>query len=248
MCNADSQQMDMLEKTVRQFLDEGRMFTAYDVTIETRDRESVKMRHSDVRGACHEIQILSDACDFGYNDPSGTSVNWKRSRVDMPGDRWAFVYHPPNLDPNEYKFRGGKPQAATGPQSPAVGTPTQPTTTTATTPSVSDSGGKNEDGSFSTDYRDRLFIPTEFLRAAGLKAGDKCYVVCDLGNNLIMLAADGTNFNGSDVRITIQRVERDGDLRLSSTTLKSADLNADKFVIENTQQSQTAVVKVGVKD
>lgn len=242
MCNADPQQMDMLEKTVRQFLDEGRMFTAYDVTIETRDRESVKMRHKDVRGACHEIQILSDACDFGYNDLSSNNVDWDRSRVDMLSGQWAFVYHPSNLDPNDYTPRDGKPQAA------AVGTPTQPTTTTATTPSVSDSGGKNDDGSFSTDYRDRLFIPTEFLRAAGLNAGDECYVICDLGNNLIMLAADGTNFKGSAVKITTQRVERDGDLRLSSTTIRSADLDSDKFVIENTQESQTAVVKVAAKD
>lgn len=238
MCNADPQQMDMLEKTVRQFLDEGRMFTAYDVTIETRDRESVKMRHKDVRGACHEISLLSDACDFGYNDPNSQTVEWDRSRVDMPSGQWAFVYHPSNLDPNNYQPQG-KIQAKT-----ALAL-TQPTPSVASTPS--DSGGKNNDGSFSTDYRDRLFIPTSFLRDAGMKAGDECYVICDKNNSLIILAADGTNFNGTDVKITTLRVERDGDLRLSSATLKSADLDADKFVIENTQESQTAVVKVGAK-
>jgi len=240
--------MDMLEKTVRQFLDEGRMFTAYDVTIETRDREGVQMRHKDVRGACHEIQILSDACDFGWDDPSGDTVEWDRSRVDMPGSRWAFVYHLASLDPSGYATQPTTAQPTT-----------QPTTTTAPTtiptpssagPTItrSDSGGKNDDGSFSTDYRDRLFIPTAFLRDAGLKAGDECHIICDKDNNLILLAADGTNFQSSDVKITTQRVERHGDLRLSSTTIKSAEIDTEKFVIENTQQSQTAVVKVAAKD
>ena len=45
MCNVPADQMAMLEKTVREFLDQGRMFTGYDVTIETRDREKVRMRH-----------------------------------------------------------------------------------------------------------------------------------------------------------------------------------------------------------
>lgn len=245
MCSADPQQMDMLEKTVRQFLDEGRMFTAYDVTLETRDRESIQMRHKDVRGACHEISLLSDACDFGYNDPNSQTVEWDRSRVDMPLGKWAFVYHPSNLDPNDYRPQG-KTQATATATATAQPTPSGGSVASLTTPS--DSGGKNDDGSFSTDYRDRLFIPTSFLRDAGMKAGDECYVICDKNNSLIILAADGTNFNGADVKITTLRVERDGDLRLSSATLKSADLDADKFVIENTQESQTAVVKVGAKD
>ncbi len=47
--------------------------------------------------------------------------------------------------------------------------------------------------------------------------------------------------------MTTQRVERNGDLRLSSTTLKSAELDADKFVIENGDQDGTAVVKIAAK-
>jgi hypothetical protein len=243
--------MAMMETTVRQFLDEGRMFTAYDVTIATRDREGIQMRHRDVRGACHEIQILSDACDFGWDDAAGGTVEWDRSRVDMPGGQWAFVYHPANVDPNNYAAKIKSTPVASPPSPVSTAPVSTAPVSTATAPvqpaQPTDSGGKNDDGSYGTDYRNRLFIPTSFLRAAGLSAGDECHVVCDKGNNVIMLAADGTNFQGSDVKVTTQRVERNGDLRLSSTTIQGADIDADKFVIENTQESQTAVVKVAAK-
>lgn len=246
MCNATPDQMQMLEKTVKQFLDEGRMFTAYDVTIETREREDINMRHKDVRGACHEIQCLSDACDFGWDDANGSPIDWSRSQVSMSGGgQWAFVYHPANVDPNGYTPRQTSGQTSK-PSS-------QPSQSASTTPSISvtpsDSGGTNVDGTFATDYRNRLFIPTTFLRQAGLSPGDKAFVVADKPNKLVLLAGDDTNFkDDKTVRVTTQRVERNGDLRLSSTTLNAADLDADKFVIENTDKDGTACVQVEVAD
>lgn len=248
MCNATPDQMQMLERTVRQFLDEGRMFTAYDVTIETREREDVQMRHKDVRGACHEIQCLADACDFGWDDPQGGTIDWSRTQVSMgSGGQWAFVYHPSNVDPHSYQPRstGQKPQASSQPHSQPAPTPSTPSITS--TPPT-DSGGQNSDGSFGTDYRNRLFVPTKYLRQVGLAPGDDCFVIADKDNKLILLAADDTNFKDDTVRITTQRVERNGDLRLSSTTLNAADLDADKFQIENDTQDGTACVKVNAAD
>lgn len=246
MCNATQDQMQMLEKTVRQFLDQGQMFTGYDVTIETREREGVQMRHRDVRGAVHEIECLQDALDFGWDDPCGQPVQWAKTQVSMTGGQWAFVYHPANVDPNNYQPRQtGQSQALASPPSrPMPTTPSGPAIAPAT---VADSGGDNGDGTFSTDYRNRLFIPTKFLRLAGLQPGDECHVVADAQNKLILLAGDSTNFDDGTVRVTTQRVERNGDLRLSSTTLKSAELDADKFVIENGDQDGTAVVKIAAK-
>jgi len=245
MCNATQDQMQMLEKTVRQFLEQGRLFTGYDVTIETREREGVQMRHRDVRGAVHEIECLQDALDYGWDDPSGQPVQWAKTQVSMPGGQWAFVYHPANVDPNTYQPRQTTNQATSPPSAPPSTAPTGPAIAPAT---VADSGGDNGDGTFSPDYRNRLFVPTKFLRDAGLNPGDECYVVSDSQNKLILLAGDSTNFNGGTVRVTTQRVERNGDLRLSSTTLKSAELDADKFVIENTDQDGTAVVKIAASN
>lgn len=251
MCNANPQQMVMMEKTVRGFLDEGRAFSAFEVTIETRTREGIRLRHKDVQGDCHEISCLRDAVEFGWDDSSGGSVTWCKSQyMKSPGTGWYFVYHPNTFDMSNYKpLQTTQAAGASLPPSPPVVAP-DPSVPASIfiSPQPTDSGGKNDDGSFSTDYRQRLLVPTSFLREAGLKPGDECHVVCDKTNNIVMLVADGTSFSGQDVRITTQRVERHGDIRLSSTTIKAADLDADKFVIENAQESQTAVVKIAKKD
>lgn len=240
MCNATPDQMQMLERTVRQFLDQGRMFSAYDVTLETREREHVQMRHKDVRGACHEIQCLQDAVDFGWDDPSGGQpVEWGKTQVSVGQGQWAFIYHPRSVDPNTYQPR----PTFSKPSAPSPVTAAAPATPSISAAAISDSGGQNADGTFGTDYRNRLFIPTKFLRGAGLNANDECFVVADKANKLILLAGDDSNLDGV-VRITTQRVERNGDLRLSSTTLTKGELDTDKFVIENTDRDGTACILV----
>ena len=64
MCQVDQQTMDHLIKTVEQFISDKRAFTGYDITIETRQRENIKLRHKDCRGAVHEIQPLIDEVEF----------------------------------------------------------------------------------------------------------------------------------------------------------------------------------------
>ena len=242
MCNADPQQMAWMEQTVRQFLDEGRMFTAYDVTIETREREGVQMRHKDVRGACHEIQVLQDAVDFGYDDPNtGQPVGWSKSQVSM-GNGWAFVYHPSNVDPNGYQPRQTH-SPASAQASTSISAATGPSISTTPPTDSGSMGTPNSDGTYNTDYRNRLMVPTKYLRDAGLSPGDECIVVADKQNKLLLLTGDDSNLDGT-VRITTQRVERNGDLRLSSTTLKQGEFDDDKFVIENTDQNGTACVVV----
>lgn len=252
MCNVPADQMAMLEKTVREFLDQGRMFTGYDVTIETRDREKVRMRHQDMRGAVHEIQCLRDAMDFGWDDPaSGQSVQWARTQVSMPNNQWAFVYHPSNVDPNGYQPRQTSQPLSASQSVAAVTSPTVqaavPNGQAIAPGAVADSGGENDDGTFSPDYRNRLFIQKKFLQGAGLKAGDECHVYADSSKQLILVCGNSVSFNGGDtssIRVTTQRVERNGDMRLSSATLKSASLDADKFLIENADEDGTAVIKV----
>src|SRR3954471_15862746 len=104
MCNLPSSTVEQLEETVKQFLKEGRMFTAYDVTVETRQRQKIGLRHQDVAGACHEFDSLRDAVDFGV-DHNGQAVKWQRSQRTLPnGNGWAWVYHPAHVDVSTYQF------------------------------------------------------------------------------------------------------------------------------------------------
>lgn len=236
MCNVAADTMNKLEKTVRQFLEEGRLFTGYDVTIETRTRERIKLRHEDCRGAIHEMQFLTDAVEFGF-DLNGQTVRWAKTQAPVGHGQWAFVYHPANVDPSGYTPRqvsAPNPVASSASAAPA---PTIPDGQT-------DSGGQNTDGTFSTDYRNRLFIQTRFLRDLGLKAGDDVHIVPDGNSKKLTLVADPAPFQNTGLRLGSQRVERNGDLRLSSATLGCASLTTSKFKIETTTQHSVAVVEI----
>lgn len=254
MCQLDSTIEAQIEQTVRQFLDEGRMFTGYDVTLETRTRESVQMRHKDVRGAIHELSCLVDAIEWGHTDAQGNDVKWKKSQIPMPGG-WAFVYHAETADPSQYQ-----PQAKPGltpqqvsqqisqAQAQAVATQ-QPVTVAIQSPLTgNDSGGQNVDGTFSTDYRNRLFIRTEFLKSLGLEKGDPVTIVTDSDNQRVLLIKDYTSFVDaalSSPTVHVQQVEKNGDLRLSSKTLRSSGLDiAENFVIQNTEVVKQPVVEI----
>jgi bifunctional DNA-binding transcriptional regulator/antitoxin component of YhaV-PrlF toxin-antitoxin module len=211
------------------------MFTGYDVTIETRSRESVKLRHEECRGAIHEIQILNDAIEFGHEPPSGPPVHWMKSQKSMSNGQWAFVYHPSNVDPQGYQ-----PRATSN-----FKDSTSPSQVASISSIASDSGGLQSDGSFLTDHRNRLLIPTRFLEAAGLKPGNQVCVLSDANTNTVWLCKDDP-FNDATIRATTQVVERNGDIRLSSRTLSSASLNGSKFVIENTNKNNSQLVQIKV--
>jgi hypothetical protein len=240
MCTVPQDIMDKMEATVKDFLDQGRMFTGYDVTIETRTREKMMLRHQDVRGAVHEMVSLNDAMDFGHQMLNGTVAKWRKTQKDMPGGGWAFVYHPDNVDPNGYQPRNQNVisshnrSATYSPASVAVCPAPTLSISAANDGATTDSGGANDDGTFATDYRERLMIPTRFMKDAGIKAGDQCFVVADATNCMVLVCKDDPKVVGYN--ITTQKVEKDGELRLSSKTLKSAELVTSKFVIETTDK------------
>lgn len=233
MCNVAADVMLKLENTVRQFLDEGRMFTGYDVTLETRDREKMQLRHENCRGAIHEMSFLSDAVDFGH-DVNGQTVKWAKTQISMGNGAWAFVYHPAALDPNTYQPRQSKSVAASSVPVATNSVPVASAPTVADT--VKDSGGENSDGTFSPDYRNRLFIQKKFVQGIGLNAGGDVYIVADSSKQTIGLYADQTLVPqaGNGIAVSTQRIERNGDFRLSGATLRSAGLNGSKFKVEQT--------------
>jgi hypothetical protein len=225
--------LDKLNKTVNQYLDEGRMFTGYDVTIETRTREKISLRHQDVRADIHELVSLKDAMSFGHDMPGGKTVAWKATQHDMPGGGWAFVYHPDTMDPSQYQPRNASYLAQatkTSTGHPSSNSPPPSLSISISDGTASDSGGQQDDGTFATDLRDRLLIPTRFIRDAGINAGDSCYVIADPQSKSILICKDEPKVQG--LSFTLQKVERDGGLRLASRTLKLADLNDSKFLIE----------------
>jgi bifunctional DNA-binding transcriptional regulator/antitoxin component of YhaV-PrlF toxin-antitoxin module len=250
MCAVDQSTMDKLSETVKRFLDEGRMFTAYDVTVETRNHNKMSLRHQDVGGAAHEVEHLSDAMDFGHDTAGGGTTKWQRTRRDVPGGNgsWTWVYHPDYADPAAFQFRGA--QVAKMPL-PAHVTGAKPAPANAIAQvndgNTADSGGEQADGTFAVDFRRRLMIPTRYMKEAGIAPGDSCYVIADAQSNSVLITKEDASL--LSLALTVQKVERDGELRLSSRTLASAALTDTAFVIETADKklSGTDVKVVAVK-
>lgn len=237
MCNVASDIMQKLNDTVKQFLNEGRMFTGYDVTIETRNREKLKLEHKAVREAIHELDALVDALDFGFDQGTGQTIKYGKYQMDMPGGGWAWVFHPTNLDPTKYQPRNpsASPRVPANTQAPVSGASSVPSIGLADGV-ISDSGGQQTDGTFAPDCRKRLMVPTKFCNSAGFVPGNEVLVLADKTTKTIMIAASEELLVDGVVKITTQRIEKNGDLRLSSRTLQAADMSQDRFVIETSEK------------
>ena len=260
-------QLEQLEETVAQFLAEGKAFTGYDVTLETRRREQIMLRHRDARAEIHEIESLSDAVDFGYEADSGETVEWSKTTLNEPNSgQQVFVYHPSNVDANGYVFGNGAqvidnqvvsvvttPSSNDGPQGRTCGstTPSKPPQSVAgvlnsnsnpvsgpavcdfgssvSNDFVSDGGGKNQDGTFSTDIRNRLLIRSEYVNQLGLSPSSPVYILADRTSNDLRLYSSMPSSGGGDSVL----VDRKGYLYLSQRILKSADLQVNEnFTVE----------------
>lgn len=219
-----------LEETALKFLEQGMAFTAYDVTVETREREKIKLRHSSVQGAIHGFTSLMDALDFGFTDANGNAVEWRRTQVPMPNGQPAFVYHPESYDPFQYQPRGSSAPAV------QVADPVADPSTQPFAPKITD--GRDKNGVFEVDYRNRLFIRTNFLQTIGLTKSDDVYVLIDKDKNDIYLSGDASlasEYKDGKCSVASQMVERYGDMRLSGRTLTSAGMTGNKFSIKNSE-------------
>ncbi len=234
MCKSSPDVMQKLETTVKQFLDEGRAFTGYDITIETRTREKMQLRHNDVRGDVHEVQALVDAIDFGYDSGTGQAVAWQKTLCPIgPQGQGVFVYHPSTFDPKQYQPRqtSGSPAAPVAAGSPAPMAALIAQAANGTGSAASDSGGDNGDGTFSTDFRKRLLVQKRFMVDLNLKPKESAFVSVENGKVVIMggAALMGAQGNGG---VATLAVERNGNLYLSSKILSDAGLTDSKFKIE----------------
>lgn len=227
-----------LENTVRGFLDNKQMFTAYDVTLKTRKRMNVEMRHKDLRSSIHQLELLSDIVDFGYDTGDGPE-DWKRTKINLPNDQWVFVYHLSTDDPEDYQ---GYISNADFKKASSI---------VASSDTDSDSGGF--DGlTYKTDYRQRLLVPKSFFDLLTVQPASTIYLLAyqesDKSDRCVLLIKDLTadlrmhfvknvvNDNDSECLWFIgkQLLEKYGDLRLSKKNLSFAGCDvSEAFCFEN---------------
>lgn len=225
MC--DSTTMGHIEEVVQEFVDDQRMFTAYDVTIRVREivGRSVQVRHNDIKNDIH--REMAQHLDG----------DWQKTLCDVGAPVPAFVYYHFMSDPNSYEpHKRSDSQQATATSSGASSTPVQQAI------ADSDSITVGSSDSFNVDGRSRLLIPASYMKHLGVKGGDEVKVYKEL---------DFIVVSNSDIHLrelASLKVDSHGYLYLSAKILGEGDLgDVHTFEIEANSDTVNGLPIVDVR-
>jgi hypothetical protein len=171
MCDSASQVL--IDDVVDEKINAQEMFTAFDISLEVRRRGGTE-RHREMKGYIHDV--MKDKVQNGdYNTTSVAIPNGNPPQ--------AILYYHAFSDPSTYKPLNrqapqNQPQPAVQPALQASPQQADYNYTAVTNDSqdgddTSAVDGLVSVGKFHLDSRDRLLVPTKFLRDAGFNAGDK---------------------------------------------------------------------------
>jgi len=146
------------------FISQGKMFTAYDVTRKVRAM-NIQVFHKDVR------EVVRDMFS------TGQMQNYSKRLMPIPSSpNPAFVYHPVTDDPANYDPLCNLPGNQVSSKSTATATPTP--ATPASTPDTDDDDDSDDVSTIQLERQGDGFIriPARYMRAIGIKPGDEVYV------------------------------------------------------------------------
>ncbi|HCX24427.1 MAG TPA: hypothetical protein DHN29_21085 [Cytophagales bacterium] len=215
MCTATSQ--NLIETIVEEWIDEEKMFTAFEVSIEVKKRarsfgQPVE-RHRDMKNDIH--RELSQYTSSG---------EYERKPVDVAPGVEAFVYHHADDDPDNYQNTVvvGTPKAQTvqPSQSAVVAAPVIPA---LSKPVTGNKAGKG------TDARGSLTVPATELRKINAKPGDTVEVYfagASFTGYRIHLSKKALNTQSGKTSYT---VNKSNNFRITARTLKKANLTGPTY-------------------
>lgn len=202
-----------IEDVIEKFVDEQRMFTAYDVTCEIRTNvgRGVNVKHNDIKNDIHKEMAQHLDSD------------WQKTLQDVGAKVSAFVYYHFMSDPTGYEpqSRGSSSSA------PASSAPSSaPAATTATAPTTAAVASSD---AFAVDGRSRLLIPTTFMQHLGVVGGDDVKVYKEL--DFIVVSKEDQQLR----ELACIKVDNHGYVYLSAKILGQGDLgDAQTFDVEST--------------
>lgn len=219
--------VDEIIEVVNDFVEDTKMFTAWDVTTELRKQSKNRIHHYEVKLEVHRIF------------DQGNMVGYNRTLANLPNIALQpWIYHPLNTDPNMYV--GNVTVAA------LVPTPTSnPIVPSTCSISMTASPIKNSNNVYIFDTTDRLCIPNKLIRRLGWRHGDKVNVLPATLNNNEVIIQNMKKFGSYFPVFPITRymVDSYDNVRISRTTLKKAGLTSNSFEIYIDQSSETIRLK-----
>ena len=207
------------ENVVNDFVNNGTMFTAWDVTLAVRKTVKAKVQHYEVKREVHQMF------------DNGNMVGYNRELANLPNvDPQPWIYYPPTADPKTYT---GKPVA------PAAAAALPAPTPVASMTALDDGADIGGDGSvvYKWDTTDRLCVPNKLVRDLGFKAGDEVDVVSvNTVQNEVCVVKKGETFPGAPPHLSATlatlTVDRYDNIRIGRTALNKASINGVAFEID----------------
>ncbi|MCA9175047.1 MAG: hypothetical protein KDB14_11245 [Planctomycetales bacterium] len=208
-----------IDEVVKKFVDEGRLFTAFEVSLAVKDR-GVRERHRNMRSPIHE-----SVAEHAGND-------YTRTLLDVGAPAQAWVYHRLVDNPHEYEpmergdTQSGPPPSTdptASPRSASGPAPAAPRNPRPLNDYASSSPATASDGAYGTDYEGKLVIPYDVLVGIGLGMGDTVDIACDADSQqLLVWRRSSANAQSADSSAV---VDDDGKLRITADQLRAADLD-----------------------
>jgi hypothetical protein len=230
MCSPQS--ADVVREVVSEFVDDDRLFTAFDVSKEVQkrltDRNLPFERHRHLKGTIH--QELEQFTQTGV---------YERQLHDVGAPTQAFLYFPPNTDPNDYVPQD-RPQKAVQTTTAPVGTPHPATNKLTLATDDDDDEGDEKDTGRTPDNRGTLGVPGYILTAAGFSDGETAYVESsnDNGTPILTLVKRATN------PLTSYTVLPGDRVRINAGTLAQCGIGGANNGYDFERDGDKVVVKV----
>ena len=203
MCMQSS--IDLIEEIVDYKTDADESFTAFDVSLEVKklakSRNLPEERHRDIKGAIHQAM-----------DKYVSGGLYEQTLHDVGAPTKAFLYHPPNFDPNNY------------------------TPCTRSNPSNDNKINDNKILGKKPDLRKRVCVPATILRKAGFSVGDTIYCLKGNDNFLVLTNKDSMNVLAKYI------VDNYCNVRISKKTWQAAiSPSANSFDFQKNNNNQIYV-------
>lgn len=174
------------------------MFTAWDITVESRS-QGIQAQH-------HEIKLVV----HGFFDSGSMGTDYKRVLHDVGAQVQPWLYYPKSANPKDYNTPANFPpkKAVQSGPSISIGLPQ------SLSPNVA-----------KADKRGTVCIPKTAIKNAGLNPGDTAYVYPVPNNNRLIVVKDPADAGGSqNFKHRIYRVDCNGNIRLTKKSLILANI------------------------
>jgi hypothetical protein len=210
------QHVGLIEDVVNDFVNNGQMFTAHNVTAEVRRRTKDRVAHDDVKRDVHKM--FNDGAMFSYNRSLASLQNVNPQ---------PWVYHPLTADVSLYD---GKPSVAA-----TVAMPVLPPIMAQPSNSIS------TDDNYKLDTTDRLCVPAKLVRQVGLVSGQVAILSAMLNDKELVLttAANAAKMGASADLITSYVVDTYDNIRITRGALQKGHLSGTEFEIEGDSEKIT---------